>query len=158
MLELGGALGDLDVEDVAQRLEARVEHAHLEEVADAQKDFGWIKGPGEEVRGADGERLAARFLGIIGGDYEDWRHVLHGDAILERLDEIEAGERLHVPVQKKEVGLNGDEFCQSFRGVGNADANGVAGAAENLAERGDVGLAVIDDENAGVSSYMGHRV
>ena len=153
MLEFGGALVELRVEEVAEGLEAGVEDAHLEEVADAEEDLGGVEGLGEKIGGADGEGFAAGFVGGVGGEDEDGWHLLDGDAALEGLDEVEAGEGLHVPVQKQQVGLYVGKLGEGLRGVGDADANGVTGAAENLAENGDIDLLVIDDEDAGVSCY-----
>ena len=94
----------------------------------------------------------------IGGEDEDGGEIVGRDAVLEMLDELEAGEALHVPVEEEEVWLEFAKLCEGLGGIRDGDADGVAGAAEEAAEGAGVIGDVIDDEDAGVLGYIRNRV
>jgi hypothetical protein len=122
----------------------------LQQVVDAQQELGVPERLGEEVPGSDGERAFAGRLGDVGGEHEDGDVAVRRDERLDLRHHLEAVGHRHVQVEHEQVGLEGDEALDGEARVVDGLEVGVAGALEHPPEDHEVGVLVVDDEDAGV--------
>ena len=130
-------------------LELLVQQPHFQHVVDARLDFDQVERLADEILGAGLQR--AQLVAGLGGDHED-RKVAVGIVGLEAFHHLESVHAGHLQVEQDQVvAVLAMQRADLLRIHGRGDA-GVAGLAQHLLEQADIGLLIVDDQDAGVEN------
>jgi hypothetical protein len=154
LAQLGGPFAHLLLELRVVALELLVEQPHLQHVVDAGPDFDQVERLGHEVLRAGLQR--AQLVAGLRGDHQD-RQVAVGVVRLEGFDHLEAVHARHLQVEQDQVvAVLAMQRAHLVRIHGRGD-RGVAGFLQHLREQADVGLLIVDDQEAGVENVGGRE-
>jgi len=67
--------------------------------------------------------------------------------MIDAFEHVEAGDRLHMQIEKHQVRPKIEKLVKRRSGVGLCDAVLISGVPQNSAQRRHTGLVVIDNEN-----------
>ena len=116
---------------------------------DARLDFDQVERLADEILCAGLQR--AQLVAGLGGDHED-RKVAVRVVGLEAFHHLEAVHAGHLQVEQDQVvAVLAMQRADLVRIHGRGDAR-VAGLAQHLLEQADIGLLVVDDQDAGVEN------
>ena len=130
-------------------LELLVQQPHFQHVVDARLDLDQIERLADEILGAGLQR--AQLVAGLRGEHDD-RQIAVGVVRLQAFHHLEAVHARHLQVEQDQVvavlAMQRADLVRIHR-RGHAR---VAGLAQQLLEQADVGLLVVDDQDAGVEN------
>ena len=147
--QLGGPFLHRLFQHLVVVLEFLVQQPHFQHVVDARLDFDQIERLADEILGAGLQR--AQLVAGLGGEHEDRKVAVRvvGLEAFHHLESIHAG---HLQVEQDQVvAVLAMQRADLLRIHRRGDA-GVAGLAQQLLEQADIGLLIVDDQDAGVEN------
>src|SRR3954471_8940854 len=117
----------------------------LEQIVDAEENFGGIEGLADEILGAQGKRLSLDLGAVVGGDHQ------HGQVVgptvqHDLLENLKPVLPAHVEIEQDEIRPGLEKKLQRFVGVGGRSDALVPCLRENSGEQTDVLILIVDDE------------
>ncbi|MCY1533166.1 hypothetical protein D9M68_684790 [compost metagenome] len=128
-----------------------MQQAHLDQVVDAGLDLHHVEGLAHEILGASLQR--AQFVPGLRGDHQH-RDVVVDRVGLERLHHLEAVHARHLQVEHDQVVGVPAVQAGDGPGVHGGGHIRVAGTLEHFFEQQDVGLLVVNDQDAGIEDVL----
>ena len=135
----------LALEDASVAVELDVERSGRQEVPDPQEHLRRVEGLHDQVVGTRPERPAAHVRRRFGRQHQDREEGVGGATGLDLFHHLKPVDLGHVQVEDHEVGVAGVDRAEDVTGIGGGQHVLVAVLAEQLAERHERGLVVVDD-------------
>ena len=143
--QLGRPFADRLFQHLVEILELLVQQPHLQHVVDARLDFDQIERLADEILRAGLQR--AQLVTRLGREHDD-REVAVGIVRLEALHHLESIHAGHLQIEQDQVvGVPAMQRADLLR-IHRRGHAGVAGLAQQLLEQADIGLLIVDDQDA----------
>ena len=150
--QLGGAFAHRALEQLVVVLEFFVEQPHFQHVVNAGLDFEQLEGFADEIFRA-GLQCTQLVCGLR-GEHDDGQ-VAVGDVFFQLLHHLEAVDAGHLQVEQDQVEAVLSVQRLHILRLHRGRHVGVARFTEHALQQPDVGLLVVDDQQAGVQDVIG---